>query len=104
MQAGNIQIIEAESNFKKVHKSIINNQNIDCLTLGIYVKIITFGQSWQLNINGLSKFLELSDSKIRNSIKILEAEGYITRHSIKGDDGNYIVLTNEEVEQYKHLR
>ncbi len=90
MESGNIQVIEAESNFKKVHRSIINNSNIDCQTLGLYVKIITFGKAWQLNINGLSKHLDLSDNKIRSSIKTLEREGYITRHSVKGEGGKFL--------------
>jgi predicted transcriptional regulator len=88
-KSGNIYFIEAESDFKKVHKSIIKNENIDCTTLGIYVKIITFSKDWQLNIKGLSSVLNLSDSKIRTSITLLEKEGYITRHSVKDEQGKF---------------
>lgn len=86
---GNITVHEAESNFKKVHKSIIFNKGIDCITLGIYVRIMTLGKSWRLNINGLSTHLELSDSKIRAAIKSLEKEGYIKRVPVRLADGKF---------------
>lgn len=85
--AGNIQIIEAEDNFKRVHKSIIENKNIDCETLGIYTRIIVLGLKWKLNIKGLSTHLGVSDTKIRKSISLLEKEGYIVRTAVRGEGG-----------------
>ena len=76
---GNINVIEPKDDFKRIHKSIIRNQNIDCLTLGIYCKIVVLGVDWQLNIKGLSKVLGVSDKKVRACIGILEKEGYIKR-------------------------
>lgn len=76
---GNINVIEPKDDFKRIHKSIIRNQNIDCLTLGIYCKIVVLGVDWQLNIKGLSKVLGVSDKKVRTCIGILEKEGYIKR-------------------------
>lgn len=87
---GNIIIIEAEDNFKRVHKSIIENENIDCETLGVYTRIIVLGLKWNLNIKGLSTHLGLSDTKIRKSISVLEKEGYIVRTSVKGDGGKFL--------------
>ena len=89
-QIGNIHIIEAEDNFKRVHKSIIENDNIDCETLGVYTRIIVLGLKWNLNIKGLSTHLGLSDTKIRKSISTLEKEGYIVRTSVKGDGGKFL--------------
>lgn len=76
---GNINVIEPKDDFKRIHKSIIRNQNIDCLTLGIYCKIVVLGVDWQLNIKGLSKVLGVSDKKVSTCIGILEKEGYIKR-------------------------
>lgn len=87
---GNIIIIEAEDNFKRVHKSIIENNNIDCETLGVYTRIIVLGLKWNLNIKGLSAHLGLSDTKIRKAISTLEKEGYIVRTSVKGDGGKFL--------------
>lgn len=89
-QIGNIHIIEAEDNFKRVHKSIIENENIDCETLGVYTRIIVLGLKWNLNIKGLSTHLGLSDAKIRKAISALEKEGYIVRTSVKGDGGKFL--------------
>lgn len=86
---GNIYIVEPEDSFKRVHKSIIENKNIDCLTLGIYTKIIVLGIKWKLNIKGLSTHLGLSDSKIRKSISLLEKEGYVVRTAVRGDGGKF---------------
>lgn len=87
--AGNIQIIEAEDNFKRVHKSIIESKNIDCETLGIYTRIIVLGLKWKLNIKGLSTHLGVSDTKIRKSIALLEKEGYVVRTAVRGDGGKF---------------
>ena len=82
-KSGNFYIEEAESDFKKVHKSIIQDKDIDCLTLGIYVKILVLGKTWQLNIKGLSSYFGISDMKIRRSISLLEKKGYIARKPIQ---------------------
>lgn len=87
--SGNIIIVEPESRFKKIDKSLIENPNIDCLTLGIYAKIVSFGEKWKLNIKGLSVFLGLSDTKVRKSISLLEKEGYIVRVPIKDEKGYF---------------
>lgn len=88
-KSGNIYVIEAEDNFKRVHKSIIENKNIDCETLGIYTRIIVLGAKWNLNIKGLSTHLGISDSKIRKSIAALEREGYIVRTAVRGEGGKF---------------
>ena len=84
-KTGNIYIEEVESDFKRIHKSIILNNNIDCLTLGIYTKILVLGKKWQLNIKGLSSYFGISDTKIRRSISLLEREGYISRKPIQDE-------------------
>ena len=88
-KSGNIHVVEAEDNFKRVHKSIIENKNIDCETLGIYTRIIVLGAKWNLNIKGLSTHLDISDSKIRKSIAALEREGYIVRTAVRGEGGKF---------------
>ena len=86
-RGGNITIIEPESRFKKVDKSLIENPNIDCLTLGVYTKIVVLGKRWQLNVKGLSKFLGVSNEKIRKSLTILENEGYLLRTPARNSKG-----------------
>lgn len=88
-QSGNIIVVEAEDNFKRVHKSIIENKNIDCETLGIYTRIIVLGLKWKLNIKGLSAHLGVSDTRIRKSISTLEQEGYIVRTAVRGEGGKF---------------
>lgn len=87
MNSGNITIIESESNFKKIDKSLIENDNIDCQTLGVYAKIVVLGKKWKLNIKGLSTHLNLSESKIRKSVALLEEEGYIKRTPVRNERG-----------------
>ena len=88
-QSGNIIVVEAEDNFKRVHKSIIENKNIDCETLGIYTRIIVLGLKWKLNIKGLSTHLGVSGTRIRKSISALEQEGYIVRTAVRGEGGKF---------------
>lgn len=88
-QTGNIYIVEAQDDFKRVHKSIIENSAIDCETLGIYARIIVLGLKWNLNIKGLSTHLKLSDTRIRKAINLLEKEGYIVRTAVKQESGRF---------------
>ena len=89
-KTGNITVLEAKSRFKKVDVSIIENENIDCLTLGIYTKLIVLGKKWNLNVRGLRKHLGLSDEKVRKAISLLEHEGYIVRTPCRNDKGQLL--------------
>lgn len=104
---GNIKVIEPVDDYKRIHKSIIRNKKIDCLTLGIYCKIVVLGADWQLNIKGLSKILGVSDNKVRASIGILEREGYIKREANYHDNRLYGWVYNvysEPVEEKERSR
>lgn len=86
-KSGNITIVESESRFKKVDISLIENPNIDCLTLGVYTKLIVLGRKWQLNVKGLRSHLGLSDEKVRKALTLLEREGYIVRTPSQDEKG-----------------
>lgn len=87
---GNITIIESVSRFKKVDISLVENERIDCITLGIYTKLIVLGKKWNLNVKGLKKHLGLSDEKIRKSLSLLEQEGYIVRTPCRNEKGQLV--------------
>lgn len=89
-KVGNITVVEATSRFKKVDISLIENENIDCLTLGIYTKLIVLGKKWNLNVKGLRSHLGLSDEKVRKAISILEQEGYIVRTPFRNEKGQLL--------------
>ena len=88
--SGNITIVESVSRFKKVDISLIENERIDCITLGIYTKLIVLGKKWNLNVKGLKKHLGLSDEKIRKSLSLLEQEGYIVRTPCRNEKGQLV--------------
>ena len=87
--AGNITIVEPTENFQKVSKDIILNQDVDALTLGIYVKLLTLGKKWQLNVNGLASALHISTDKIRKTFALLEKFGYLKRSRVQGEHGHF---------------
>lgn len=87
---GNITIIEPVSRFKKVDISLIENERIDCTTLGVYTKLIVLGKKWNLNVRGLKKHLGLSDEKVRKSLSLLEQEGYIVRTPCRNEKGQLV--------------
>lgn len=89
-KVGNITVVEATSRFKKVDISLIENEKIDCLTLGIYTKLIVLGKKWNLNVRGLRSHLGLSDEKVRKALSLLEQEGYIVRTPCRDEKGHLI--------------
>lgn len=89
-KVGNITVVEAQSRYKKVDIALIENENIDCLTLGIYTKLIVLGKKWNLNVKGLRYHLGLSDEKVRKALSLLEHEGYIVRTPCRNEKGQLL--------------
>lgn len=89
-KVGNITVVEAQSRYKKVDIALIENENIDCLTLGIYTKLIVLGKKWNLNVKGLRSHLGLSDDKVRKALSLLEHEGYIVRTPCRNEKGQML--------------
>lgn len=87
--AGNITIIPPKDNFLKVSKDIVYNNDVDALSLGVYVKVIALGRNWNLNVHGLAKILGLSVAKIKSVFATLEQAGYLRRCRVKGDAGRF---------------
>ena len=87
--AGNITIIEPKSNYQRVSKEIIFNQEVDALTLGVYVKVLCLGKKWRLDVQGLAKALGVSADKIRHCFAILEGTGYLRRTRAQGANGRF---------------
>ena len=87
--AGNIRIIEPRENYQKVSKSVILNERVDALTMGVYVKVLCLGKKWELNIKGLAALLHVSADKIRASFSILEEAGYLRRTRVQDANGRF---------------
>lgn len=78
-----MKVIKPSSNFEQVSWKVI--RNYDVVTVGVYAKLLTFGEGWQMNIKGLSKCLGLSIDKVRKAVTTLEEAGYIVRTPIYKD-------------------
>ena len=87
--SGNIKIIPPKENYLKVPKGAIFNEDIDTLTLGIYVKVLALGVKWNLNINGLSTALNISVAKVRSALASLEVAGYVRKYRVKESNGQF---------------
>lgn len=61
--------------------------NLDCQTLGLYCKLLRFGESWDMNVPGLAKVLGMSERVVRKSTVTLEAYGFIKRVPSQGESG-----------------
>ena len=94
--AGNIKIIEPRENYQKVAKSIIFNEKVDALTLGIYVKILGLEDKGDLNVPELAKVLHVSEAKIKTALSILERSGYVKRIQVKNASGHCTKTSKEE--------
>ena len=94
--AGNIKIIEPRENYQEVAKSIIFDEKVDALTLGIYVKILGLEGKGDLNVPELAKVLHLSEAKIKTALSILERSGYVKRIHVKNASGHFTKTRKEE--------
>ena len=86
-KVGNIIYHEPEDNFKKVNFEVI--KNFDCMTIGLYCKIIAMSAEWKLNINGLATVLDISKEKVKTSIQKLERDGFMKRVPVKNENGKF---------------
>ena len=73
-----------------VPMNIIGDTKIDCLTLGIYVRLLRQQHIPCTSIKTLRVELGLSADKMRKSINLLEDEGYIARTPIQSTSGRFI--------------
>lgn len=87
--AGNIKYTGPECGYIKVGKGIINDKEVDPLSLGIFVKAISLGKNWNMNVKGFAVFTGLSEDKVRKSFSTLEKAGYLRRIRSQGDDGQF---------------
>lgn len=87
--AGNITIIPPKENFLKVPKGVIYDEEVDALSLGIYVKVMALGRKWNLNVPGLAKILGISEDRVRHSFAVLEKAGFLRRRRSHGDRGRF---------------
>lgn len=71
----------------KVGKGIIFDKKIDALALGLYVKLLAFGNDWDLNIPQLAKILGLGYHKTQKYLAVLEEAGYMKRSVIRNENG-----------------
>lgn len=67
-------------------------------TIGVYCKLLTFGEQWSLNIHGLATCMGLSQDRVRSAIVTLEVLGYIVRKAVHKDGRlkgwDYIIYGN----------
>lgn len=87
---GNIKVIEAEDFYKRITKNIIYDKEINVVTLGVFVRIVSCSKDWNLNIKGLASALGLSDRKTRECIVLLEKKGYLKRVAVKNENNKFI--------------
>lgn len=88
--AGNITIIEVTDNYQKVPKDIVFNEDVDALSLGVYVKLLCLGKKWQLSVKGLASTLHFSEDKVRAVFSNLEKAGYLRRKRVQDAGGHFV--------------
>lgn len=87
--AGNIKVIKPINRYEPINKGIIFDNDVDVLALGLFVRVITFCDKWQLNIKGLSSTLNISEDKVRRCIAVLEKAGYLKRERVQAEGGKF---------------
>ena len=86
-QSGNIRVIKPSNNFERIHSSLIEEN--DCLTIGVYCKVVRLGDTWNLNIRGLATKLDISPKRLRKIIVELESRGFVRRVPVKQENGKF---------------
>lgn len=89
MATGNIKIITPVDKYKRVSLDLIQDNDVDPTTLGIYVKALALGARWNLNIKGLASLLKVSEDKIRKAFGILEDKGFLRRTKAQDARGRF---------------
>lgn len=79
--------IPPKERFIMVSKDIINK--FEPFVVGIFCKIIRLSSGKSLDIEFISKNINVSPKKLRKAIVLLEDKGYITREPTKTDDGKF---------------
>lgn len=84
---GNITILKPDNDFEMVPGAII--RNMDVFTIGVYCKLLTYGNDWKLNVKGLSINLGITMRKVQQALAAIENAGYLTRTPRRNKKGTF---------------
>ena len=84
---GRLTYIAPKEQFVMVSNEVITK--FDPFVVGIYCKLVKLSSGKSLDMEFISKKIEVSQKRLRKVIVFLEEKGYITREPIKNTEGKF---------------
>ena len=86
----NIKRIQKSKNYSIISNEILRRKDLSLKAKGLMSLILSFPDSWDLNINGLVAIVKESKNTIYTILKELNKKGYIERERITDKSGKVV--------------
>ncbi len=86
----NIKRIQKSKNYSIISNEILKRKDLSLKAKGLMSLILSFPDSWDLNINGLVAIVKESKNTIYTILKELNKKGYIERERITDKSGKVV--------------
>ena len=86
----NIKRIQKSKNYSIISNEILKRKDLSLKAKGLMSLILSFPDSWDLNINGLVAIVKESKNTIYTILKELNKKGYIDRERITDKSGKVV--------------
>ena len=80
---------EKTGDFTMISNSFIRDTQLSFKAKGVMILILSFPDSWNITVKGLTAFSKESRDAVITAIRELEAAGYIERRVIRDNNGCY---------------
>ena len=78
-----------DQNYTVMSNYHLRDKNISLKAKGLLSQLLSYSSDWKLSINGLCSVLKEQEKAVKNTIKELEINNYLTRTRLQDEKGRF---------------
>lgn len=86
----NVFRVVKDKDYTTINNTIFKDKSISCKTKGFFATIMSLPPTWDFSVNGIKEILLEGKSSVYSFIDELEANGYLTKETIRNDNGKIL--------------
>ena len=86
----NVFRVVKDKDYTTINNTIFKDKSISCKTKGFFATIMSLPPTWDFSVNGIKEILLEGKSSVYSFIDELEANGYLTKETVRNDNGKIL--------------
>ena len=82
--------VKKENNFTIIPNSLLKDKRLSLKAKGLLCQLLSFPESWDYSISGLSQVTGEGKTSIRSALDCLDKAGYVERKFIRDESGKFL--------------